>query len=428
VRRRSFLEALGITAGALVLAPARGLTVASGERAAGADVAGATDWAAVRAQFRLPHDYAFFNTAGLGSSPIPVLDAIKARMDTEEEAPSPGHSEDDWNRIRGKCASLLGPGCRAQDVAFVSTATEGINAIVNTVPLGRGDEVITTTHEHAAVTLALLHKIRTTGCVVKTFDPDLETAQGNVDRIAALVTPRTKLILISHVTCTTGQLMPAAAIGRLAAARGVTFALDGAQSLAHVPFDISATGVHYYTASCHKWLMGPKRTGLLYVRPDRQLTSVPTIVGAYSEAASDFTARTITLRPNAQRFEYGTQNAPLIYGLEAACDYLTAFGLDAVWQRNRDMAERCRAALERIDGVEILSPADVPSRTAILTFRVKGRDGRAVAGALGARRMRVRTVSEADLNAVRLSFHVCNGTAEVDRFVAELPAALASIG
>jgi selenocysteine lyase/cysteine desulfurase len=260
--------------------------------------------------------------------------------------------------------------------------------------------------------------MQTTGCVIRTFEPDLVRARGNLDRIAAITTSRTRLIFISHVTCTTGQLMPAADIGRLARDRRITFALDGAQSLGHVPFDIGATLAHYYAASCHKWLMGPKRTGLLYVHPDRQATAMPTVVGAYSDEASDLLARTLKLRPGAERFEYGTQNDALIYGLEAAADYVSGIGLETLWQRNTALGERCRAGLQRVKNMEILSPADVPSRTAIVTFRIAGRDNRAVASALVGRRLRVRSVTEAGLNAVRASFHVCNDESQVDRLIA----------
>ena len=378
----------------------------------------APDSAVGGAQFRLPRDFAYLNTAGLGASPAVVTDTVKARMDREEENPAPGHNEDDFRRIRGKCAALLGPVCRAQDIAFMSTATEGINAILNTIPFTRGDEIVTSTHEHAGLVIPLLHKMQTTGCVVRTFEPDLVRARGNFDRIAAIVNSRTRLIFISHVTCTTGQLMPVAEIGRLARDRHITFALDGAQSLGHVPFDISETAAHYYAASCHKWVMGPKRTGLLYVHPDRQATAMPTVVGAYSDEASNLLARTLRLRPNAERFEYGTQNNALIYGVEAAVDYISRIGLPALWHRNTALAERCRTGLQQIKGVDILSPADAPSRTAILTFRIGDRDNRTVASALVARRLRVRSVTEGGLDAVRASFHVCNDEAQIDRLVA----------
>jgi len=404
MNRRSVLGVLGAAAGSALF---------RSESAEAGTLADTTP-----GQFRLPRDFAYFNTAGLGASPAVVTDTVKARMDREEENPAPGHNEDDFRKIRGKCAALLGPACRAQDVAFMSTATEGLNAILNTIPLGRGDEIITSTHEHAGLVIPLLHKMQTTGCVVKTFEPDLVRAQGNADRIAAITNARTRLIIISHVTCTTGQLMPVADIGRFANDRHISFALDGAQSLGHVPFDIRGTGADYYAASCHKWLMGPKRTGLLYVHPDRQAAAVPTVVGAYSDQASNLLARTLTLRENAERFEYGTQNNAMIYGLEAAVDYVSGLGLETLWRRNMALAERFRAGLQPVKRIDILSPADTASRTAIVTFRIGGRDNRTVASALVARRLRVRSVTEGGLDAVRASFHVCNDEAQVDRLIA----------
>ena len=419
MKRRAFLEGLGATAGAALLQPA--IIGARGPGAAGLpSQADPQFWPQLRTQFRLPRDFAYLNTAGLGASPLKVLDTIKARMDREEENPAPGHNEDDFGRIRGTCAAMLGPTCRGTDVAFLSTATEGINAILNTVPLGRGDEIITSTHEHAGLAIPLLHKMQTTGCVIRTFEPDLRHAGGNVDRVAALLTARTKLVFISHVTCTTGQIMPVAEIGRLAAARGCVFALDGAQSLGHVPFDIVATGADFYAASCHKWVMGPKRTGLLYV----QAGAEPTTVGAYSDAESNLLARTLRLRPNALRFEYGTQNNALIYGLEAAADFVADIGLETIWRHNRELAERLVSGLQHINGVSLLSPAEPACRSAIVTFHVEGKDNRALAGALVGRRLRVRSVTEAGLDAVRASFHVCNDDTQVDRLLDELPALL----
>jgi selenocysteine lyase/cysteine desulfurase len=256
--------------------------------------------------------------------------------------------------------------------------------------------------------------MKTAGIVVRTFDPDLHSAAGTLDRLRALVTPRTRLIFVSHVTCTTGQILPVVEIGRLAAERRVWFALDGAQSLAQFPFDIASTGAHAYTASCHKWLMGPKRTGILYVRRDRLASLASTVVGAYSDQANSLHDRQVTLRSDAQRFEYGTQNDALVYGVESAIDYVRALGLERVWDHNRRLAEAFRTGLQKVASVELLSPADAASRSAIVTFRVTGRDNRQLASALTARRLRVRSVTEAGLDAVRASFHVCNDEAQVD--------------
>jgi selenocysteine lyase/cysteine desulfurase len=220
--------------------------------------------------------------------------------------------------------------------------------------------------------------------------------------------------------------MPVTRIGQLAAAHGIDFALDGAQSWAHLAFDLGATGAHYYAASGHKWLLGPKRTGVLWVRNDRIVSSTPTIVGAYSEHSSSLPDRTITLRSTAQRFEYGTQNDALIYGVEAAADFVTALGLPAIWAHNHALAEQCVAEVRRIPGVRLLSPTEAADRSAIVTFAVTGRDNRQVASALVRQRLRVRSVTEAGLDAIRASFHVCNDSSEVARLLDTLRAIVKS--
>jgi selenocysteine lyase/cysteine desulfurase len=415
IERRDFLAGLGAAAGAAILPSAAAGAVAGGD--ARRLQATSDPWRDLRSQFQFPPGYAYFNTAGLGACPRAVSDRVKAEMDREELSPSAAHSEADWARIRGKCAALLGPSCSAGEIALVSTATEGINIVLNGVTLGPGDEIVTSTHEHPAVVIPLLHKMRTAGIVVRTFEPDLRTRAGNVERIRALLTPRTRMIFVSHVTCTTGQVLPIADIGRLAAERQIWFAVDGAQSLAQFPIDIAATGAHCYAASCHKWLMGPKRTGLLYVRKDRVPDLASTVVGAYSDRTTSLAERQLTLRTDAERFEYGTQNDALIYGIESAADLVAALGLPRIWEFSRAMAERFRTALQARVTVDLLSPAEPEARSAMVTFRIPGRNNGQVANALTGQRLRVRSVTEAGLDAVRASFHVCNTDAEVERLI-----------
>jgi selenocysteine lyase/cysteine desulfurase len=431
MNRRKFLSGVGGAAGALLLPVARPGAAWSGSAVDDPQAAAPGSLPALgrlRGQFQLPDDYAYFNTAGLGASPRAVTDRVKAAMDRAEASPSAAHSEEDFARIRGKCAALLGPDCGPDEIALIGTATEGINLILNGLPLGSGDEVITSTHEHVALAIPLLHRMQTVGIGVRTFEPDLQSPAGSVDRIRALIGPKTRLIFVSHVTCTTGQVLPVWEIGRLAQEHRLWFALDGAQSLAQFPIDIHRTGAHFYTASCHKWLMGPKRTGILWVHRDRLADLSPTVVGAYSDASNSLAERRLVLHSGPQRFEYGTQNVALIYGLEAAIDLVQALGLEAIRDHNRALADACLAGLRTIPSVDLLSPSDAASRSAIVTFRVRGRNNREVATALGRRRLRVRSVTEAGLDAVRASFHVCNDqeqvralSGEVGRIAAESP-------
>jgi len=433
MKRREFLRGVGGAAGGVLLAqtspalsaapPPAPQAVALEELRRARAALGPEDerfWQFVGGQFQLAPEVAYLNTAGLGASPLPVTNMVKAVMDREERAPSPGHSEEDWNRIRGKCAALLGAACSPDEIALVSTATEGINLVLNGLALGPGDEVITSTHEHVALCIPLIHKMKTAGVQVRTFEPDLRSAHGNLDRIEALIGSRTRLIFVSHVTCTTGQVFPVSEIGRLAASRRVFFALDGAQSLGQFPIDIKDSGADFYAASCHKWLLGPKRTGLLYIRKDRLDNLTPSIVGAYSDKVNSLIDRQLELRPNAQRFEFGTQNDALIYGLEAAADFVAAIGLPAIWQHNRRLTEACVDAVRVVPGLEVLSPAEPAARSAMVTFHFPGRDNREIASLLVQRRLRARSVTEGALDAVRVSFHLYNDANEVERLVGEL--------
>ena len=190
MKRRTFLHDIGTLAGGLAVVPAVGHAAdqGAGQAPAAARLPNQADpgfWPAVRRQFQLPAGFAYLNTAGLGASPRAVADTLSAWTDREEANPAPGHNENDWARIRKACAGLLGPTCSDEEIAFVSTATEGINAILNTIPLTRGDEVITSTHEHASLAIALLHRMNTLGIAIRTFEPDLASAPGNVDRIAS---------------------------------------------------------------------------------------------------------------------------------------------------------------------------------------------------------------------------------------------------
>ncbi len=382
-------------------------------------------WRLVKAQFLFPEGYAYLNTGGLGACPHAVRETVRNRSDQEDARPSAGHDLNDWNRCKAGLAPLLGPGCRPEDLALVSTATEGINIVLNGLPLERGDEVITTTHEHPALNIPLLNLMATRGIRVRTFEPDLARASGNTERIERLLGRRTRLIFLSHVTCTTGQVLPIAGIGVLARDRGVWFALDGAQALAQVPFDVVAAGVDAYTVSCHKWMLGPRRTGLLYVREGMRETIRPTVVGAYSDDGYDLTAGRLAFQPSAQRYEFGTQNEALFYGLEEAVAFLDAIGLERVRARARELAEAFRSGLLEIAGADVLSPAEQSARSAMITFRLRGHPYGEVSSRLGRAGFRVRPVGEAGLDAIRVSCYLYNDPDEVARALAVIRSAAA---
>lgn len=422
MKRREFLRSAGGALGAFVLAPQlKTPSSLSSLRAACAQFEDDEKfWRLVRSQFLLPEDYAYFNTGGLGSSPVSVLDVVKQKVEEEESYPSAGHNAQDWWGIKDKCGALLGPSCKKEELAFTSTATEGINIIINGLPLEKGDEVIISTHEHVALNIPLLFKMQTQGIVIRTFEPDLENGLNNAGRVEELINNRTRLIFLSHVTCTTGQIFPIDEVAALAEPKGIWLAVDGAQAVANIPIDLAKTGADFYAFSGHKWLLGPKRTGIFFIREDLLETLQPSIVGAYSDKMNRMQDRALELHPTAQRYEYGTQNDALIYGLGASVEFVSTIGTDRIWMHNKRLAEIFYCEVIKIPGVEILSPAEERFRSSMITFRVQNRDNTRICSELIRKRLRVRSVGEADLDGIRVSFHVYNNEDEIDRLLEEI--------
>lgn len=420
--RKDFLKWNAAILGGLTVpaaAVAAGVRPWPGPQAAAGDEA---LWKLVREQFLLDPDWLFLNFGGLGACPLPVIESLDKWSRVEERSPNAGHDETEWNRVREKLAALLSPKCRAENIGLISGATEGVNAIINGLPLRKGDEVITSTHEHVAVNTGLLNRLQRDGIAIRTFEPDRRPGAGNVERIAALVNGRTRLILYSHVTCTTGQRLPDKEVAALARAKGIWFALDGAQAPVNLPFDIVDAGADFYACSTHKWVMGPKRTGFIYVRDGLFDALRPSVGGGGMVQSFDLAKRELVIQPNAHRFEYGTQNDALFYALGTAVDFVRALGVDRIAARCKPMAERFAAGLREIPGVELLSPEAESDRTLMIGFRMAGagREFEKINAALLQDKIRARGVTEGGLNSIRVSFFLNNRDEDVDRVLAAI--------
>ncbi len=413
MKRKDFVKWLA-AAGGVALLPSAGKGAGFEELRQAAPLADEAFWNMVRGQFLLDPAWTFLNFGGLGACPLPVMNYLADAMRAEELAPSAGYDDKQWNAVKESLAALLGKSCKPEELALISGASEGVNLIVNGLPLRKGDEVITSSHEHICVNAALLNRRRRSGIVIRRFEPDMENGPGNVERIERLMNKRTRLILISHVTCTTGQRFPEREIARLARERKVWFALDGAQGPVNVPMDIHECGADFYVASTHKWIMSPKRTGFLHVRPGMLETLAPTTVGGGGVQSFDMNKGELTFAPSAKRFEYGTQNDALFYGLYKAIEFIQVIGVERILRHCRPMAEAFYQGLLRIPGVEVLSPREKAYRTQMIGFRVNGVDYQKVVTLFADQKIRVRGVSEGGLNSVRVSFFLPNRMSEVE--------------
>jgi len=371
-------------------------------------------WLLVRDQFPLTRERTYLNTGGLGASPYVVIDAVVSKMNELERISETGHSEQLWASVKQKAATLLG--CEAEELAYTRNATEGINIVCNGLPLKRGDEVITTTHEHVGNAVPWLARQKRDGIAIKLFEPSAKSARGNFDRIERLISKRTRVISVPHATTTTGQVLPVKEIAALAKAKNLWFFIDGAQTAGMLNFNLHDIGCDAYATSGHKWLLGPKGTGLLYVRKDMLDTIQALEVGAYSDKSHDLQTGELTLHPTAQRYEYGTVSTPIFVGLGAAIDFLMKIGMDSVWARDAALSTAFCNGLQEIPPVEILSPLNQAERSAMITFKMKNIEYLKLQSFLAEKyKLRTRGAGEGGVNALRISWHIYNSFEEVNR-------------
>lgn len=370
-------------------------------------------WAAVRELYPLAPGLVYFNTGGLGPAAAPVL--ARAAEVTRRLQENSEHGHELLAGARDIVARFLG--ATPAEIAFVRNATEGNAIVAAGLKLAPGDEVIFETHAHPGGAFPWLQQQRLRGIVVRTFVPEANDVAGNVARIAALCTARTRVVQVSHVTAPTGIVMPVDAIGRLCRERGLWFHIDGAQSAGMLPVALGALRCDSYATSGHKWLGGPLETGILFVRRERMEEVAPTLIGAHAGEISATTGE-FRLAPDAMRYEYGTRNAAAMLGLAEALRLQEMIGAERIAARGRQLAERVRRGLARIPGVEILTPHGEGMSAAMITFRSAAVPHDVLFSRLfKERKMRCRPVTEEKLNALRVSTHVFNTPAQCDALV-----------
>jgi len=368
------------------------------------------------ADLLLPPGLVHLQTGGVGAMPRPVFDATVSAMTAVEGDPAgetygPGIGRLD--KVRGKAAKLLG--CELDDIILTGSATAGMFLLAQGLSFRPGDRVLTTDHEHPAGRMGWDWVARRYGVEIDTLaiSPGEADPTAIVDQFEAAIRPETRLLSFSHILYTTGVRLPATELCALARQRGCLAIVDGAQSAGAMPVDVGEMGCHAYSASGHKWLMGPKGTGLLYLDPamDGGLDALPLQAGR--RANSDST---------------GIGNIAGMHGLGAAIDYVQALGLEAIEAHNMALRQELHDALGELRGVTIPAPRDGPTTSANLSFSLpQGVDHYAIRRNLLMRhKVYLRVVDLAGFLGLRASLHCYNRSEDVAALIAALKAELSA--
>ena len=341
------------------------------------------DCAALREAIPLLQDRTYLNTGTEGLLAEPVLAEYQAAIARQERE---GHAALEWRyaeleRARAAVARLLR--AHPDTIAFTRNATDGHNIVLQGLRWRSGDELLISDQEHPALSHPAAYFADRGGPAVRVFTIESH-AQATLENVRAALSPRTRLIAFSHVSCESGIRLPAKEICQLARERGARVLLDGAQSLGAIPVDLPDIGCDFFVSNGHKWLCGPKETGILYARLDRLESLTLQAVGAGTFA--DFTWRgedfRFRLQPSARRFEFGTRNHAALVGLRSAIAWLERLGLANVYAHVRDTARLGREMLAATPGVEALTPHSAEQAAGLITFNLPGKEPSAVARTL----------------------------------------------
>ena len=379
----------------------------------------ALDVDAIRADLPGLEGVVYLNSGTAGLTARPVLARLIEEITLFEQRGEVVYREMQarMEAARARLAGLVG--ASADELTFTRNATDGVNLVAWGLSWQPDDEVLLSDEEHPAMNLPWHHLRRAGGPRVRTFRIGPDPA-ATVENVRALITPRTRLIASSHVSCVSGTRVSARELCALAAEHGALSLLDGAQAVGQFPVDVAALGCDFYVGNGHKWLHGPKGTGFLYIRRDRLDALAATHVGA---GAFERPLDLDDLRPvpSARRYEYATRSYGTYAALGAAIDWLEGLGWDGVERRLAHLSGYLKDRLRDVPGLTLASPDAWEYSSALVSFALDGVDSARIQSYLweqGTIRSRVFP----DRPLVRISTAHFNTEAELDQLVGLLNA------
>jgi L-cysteine/cystine lyase len=361
----------------------------------------------------------YLNTGTFGPLPDCVIQAMQEHIQAEWQHGRLGVAGFEamttiYSNARNSVARLLNAG--ADEIALTASTGDGLNIISCGINWHEGDEVITTNHEHISL-LAPLYQLRDRyGIVIRYADIGPTAERPVLKAIADLVTPRTRLISISHVTWTTGAVLNISEVAYMGREWGIPVLIDGAQSAGAKPIDVKALGVDFYAIPMQKWLCGPDGTGALYVRKEALKYVSPTYVGYWSTKHEEGVEW--ELLEGAQRFEAGGRQTTAIAGQAAAMQWLEGtVGHQWLFERIASLSVYASKTLKDVPGLTILTPQ--LGESGLVTFKIEGRDdAEVVANLRDKHNMYIRNIPST--KSLRISTGFYNTEEEIDQLVTAL--------
>jgi isopenicillin-N epimerase len=318
----------------------------------------------MRDLFLLDPDLVFLNHGSFGACPREVWEA-QQRWQLEMERNPVLFLGRRSAELLAQARAALGRtlGARGDDLVFVPNATTGVNIVARSWPLQPGDEVLTTDLEYGACDATWQRLCEQAGALYRKVQIPLPYERERVvERLMAAVTPRTRLIYLSHLTSTTALILPVAEVCAAARALGIATLVDGAHAPGQIELDLDAIGADFYVGNCHKWLCAPKGAGFLHARAERQpMLHAPITSWGYAEGTGGHSGFDAYLGRSLfeRRMQWqGTRDLAAWLAVPAAIDFQARHDWPAVRTRCHALARDALAALTERFGLAPIARDD----------------------------------------------------------------------
>ncbi len=373
----------------------------------------------------------YLDNGASAQKPQAVIDAITHAYSNEYANVHRGlhflsnAATDAYERSREKVRSFLNAGS-VDEIIFTKSATEAINTVAygyGMPKIGEGDEILLSILEHHS-NIVPWHFIRERQGAKLVFAPVDDEGVFHLEEFEKCITPKTKLIALTHMSNVTGTVLPIKKIVELAHARGIPVLVDGSQAAVHMPVDVRDLGCDWYIMTGHK-LYGPSGIGVLYGRMEMLEQMRPFMGGG--EMIEEVTVDNVTYNHPPHRFEAGTPPIVQAIGLGAALDYIESIGREAISAHEADLRLYAHEALAKINSLRIVGNA--PDKGAIIAFEMQGIHAHDVSTLIDRAGIAVRAGTHCAqpllqrfgvTSTCRASFGMYNTPAEVDALVAAL--------
>ena len=340
------------------------------------------DVEAIRSQIPACQRVTYLNTGWQGPSPVSVSEAIKNRLDHESSlGPITKEVHESGRAIQRDVREMIAQLLNAtyDEIALTQNTTDGLNIVLNGLDWHEGDEVITCGLEHSSVLVPSYVLRERHRVVVKVLDlAPAEDHASILDKFEQAITPRTRMVFISHVQFSTGLRMPVEGIRQLTRDRGIMMLLDAAQGTGHIAPDVRKIDCEFYSSSGQKWLLGPGGTGALYIRADMIAGLKPSRVSGHAAHSHDWQG---AFEPNVdsiEKFHLTTSSNALWAGLAAAVRFNLDAGPADTEERVLSLAALLKGELAQIPGVTIFSPLEGPGCSGLVSMRMEDFDEHAI--------------------------------------------------